>query len=98
MQTIAKEPNVCLKVSEFGLKHEKWSYESNRQIVLDAIDIFGIERCMFASNFPVAGLRIDFDTLVQSVSKMLENFSSQQRHAFFVGNANAFYRLNLKLD
>ena len=98
MQTIAKEPNVCLKVSEFGLKHEKWSYESNRQIVLDAIGIFGIERCMFASNFPVAGLRIDFDTLVQSVSKMLENFSRQQRHAFFVGNANDFYRLNLKLE
>jgi predicted TIM-barrel fold metal-dependent hydrolase len=93
MEAIARQPNVHLKVSEFGLKDQPWNYESNRAVVLRAIGIFGIGRCMFASNFPVAGLRIDYDTLVRSVSRMLDGFSDAERHAFFVGNAAAFYRL-----
>ena len=36
------------------------------------IAIFGIERCMFATNFPVAGLRVDYDTLVRAVQRMIE--------------------------
>jgi len=93
METIALQPNVHLKVSEFGLKERPWDYKSNRSVVRRAVAIFGIERCMFASNFPVAGLRIDYDTLVRSVSRMLEDFSDADRHCFFVGNAAVFYRL-----
>jgi predicted TIM-barrel fold metal-dependent hydrolase len=93
METIAREPNVWLKVSEFGLRDQPWDYESNRRIVLDAISIFGIGRCLFATNFPVAGLRIDYDTLVRSVRRMLDPFTPQERERFFVRNAIAFYRL-----
>jgi predicted TIM-barrel fold metal-dependent hydrolase len=95
MHAIAQHAHVSLKVSEFGLKEQAWDYEGNREIVLQAIDIFGIDRCMFASNFPVAGLRVDFDTLVSSVAKMISHFSEAQQHAFFVGNAARFYRLEL---
>lgn len=93
MEAIAGEPNVHLKVSEFGLKDESWDYESNRRIVLDAISIFGIERCMFATNYPVAGLRFGYDTLVRAVKHMLEAFSAEEQDRFFVGNAIRFYRL-----
>ena len=93
LEALARQPNVHLKVSEFGLKDQPWDYESNRAVVLRAISTFGIERCMFASNFPVAGLRVDYDTLVRSVSRMLEDFSERDRQRFFVQNAAAFYRL-----
>ena len=93
MAAIAREPNVHLKVSEFGLKDRPWGYESNRRVVRDAISIFGIERCMFASNFPVAGLRIDYDTLVRSVARMIADFPSADRDRFFRKNAEAFYRV-----
>ncbi len=93
MQTIARQPNVHLKVSEFGLKDQPWDFESNKRIVRDAVSIFGIERCVFASNFPVAGLRIDFDTLASSVSRMLEDYSASDRERFFWRNAVSFYRL-----
>jgi predicted TIM-barrel fold metal-dependent hydrolase len=49
---------------------------------------------MFASNFPVAGLRIDYDTLVRAVRQMLDDRSDADRHRFFVGNAVRFYRLD----
>ena len=94
MEVIARQSNVWLKVSEFGLKDAPWEYESNREIVLAAIDFFGIERCMFASNFPVAGLRIDYDTLVSSVARMISGFTAREQHGFFVGNAATFYRLD----
>jgi predicted TIM-barrel fold metal-dependent hydrolase len=94
MEAIARQPNVHLKVSEFGLKDEPWDYESNRTVARTAISIFGIERCMFASNFPVAGLRVDYDTLVTSVARMLADRSGAERYRFFVGNAATFYRLD----
>lgn len=93
MQTIAQCPNVSLKVSEFGLKDAPWDYDSNARVVHDAIDIFGIERCMFASNFPVAGLRIDYRTLVSKLERMLSGLTQKEMQAFFHDNAARFYRL-----
>jgi predicted TIM-barrel fold metal-dependent hydrolase len=93
METLAREPNVHVKVSEFGLKDRPWNYEENRRVVIDAITIFGIERCMFASNFPVASLRIEFGDLVASLNRMLADRSTAERDGFFWKNAAAFYRL-----
>ena len=93
METIAKCPNVWLKVSEFGLKDKPWIYEDNKAIVLEALSIFGIDRCMFASNFPVASLRIDYNTLVTSMAHMISGFTPKEQNDFFVNNAAKFYRL-----
>ena len=95
MEVLARQPNVHVKVSEFGLKDSPWEYESNRRVVLEAIAIFGIERCLFATNFPVAGLRIDYDTLVRSLSRMLADRPPADRDRFFWKNAASFYRLAL---
>ena len=93
MQTIAQCSHVSLKVSEFGLKDARWDYDSNAGVVHDAIDIFGIERCMFASNFPVAGLRIDYRTLVSKLERMLSGLTQKEMQGFFHDNAARFYRL-----
>lgn len=93
MEVLARESNVWIKISEFGLKDAAWDYEANRRVVLDALRIFGVERAMFASNFPVAGLRIGYAALVSAMSRMLTDFSPEQRDRFFWKNAAAFYRL-----
>lgn len=93
MAVLAREPNVHVKVSEFGLKDQPWEYQANRRVVLDAIAIFGIERAMFATNFPVAGLRIGYGALVAALSNMLADLSPDQRARFFWKNAETFYRL-----
>jgi predicted TIM-barrel fold metal-dependent hydrolase len=95
MEVLARESNVWIKVSEFGLKDRAWDYAENRRIVLDAIAIFGIERAVFASNFPVASLRIGYDALVRAVSRILADGSADDRDRFFWKNAAAFYRLSL---
>jgi len=93
MEVLAREPNVCVKVSEFGLKDRAWDYEENRRVVLAAIAIFGIERSVFATNFPVASLRIGYGALVEAMSRMLAGHSAGDRDRFFWKNAAAFYRL-----
>ena len=93
MEVLARQPNVWVKVSEFGLKDRAWDYEENRRVVIDAIAIFGIERSVFATNFPVASLRIGYTTLVEAMSRMLADHSAEDRDRFFWKNAAAFYRL-----
>jgi len=93
MAALAEEPNVYVKISEFGLKDRPWDYESNRRIVSDALAIFGIERAMFASNFPVAGLRLGYGALVDAMNRMLTDRAPLERERFFWRNAAEFYRL-----
>jgi predicted TIM-barrel fold metal-dependent hydrolase len=93
MEIIARQPNMHLKISEFGLKDQPWDYASNSAVVRDALAIFGVERCMFASNFPVAGLRIGYGDLVRSLARMVDN--EDARTALFWRNAARFYHLDV---
>jgi predicted TIM-barrel fold metal-dependent hydrolase len=49
----AATPNVAVKISGLGAFDWRWTVDSLRPFVLETIDTFGIDRCMFASNFPV---------------------------------------------
>ncbi len=93
MAVIAQCPNVHLKVSEFGLKDAPWDLAQNARVVHEALAIFGVERCMFASNFPVAGLRIGYDALVRAVKRMVGHLAPGDQDRFFWKNAGDFYRL-----
>ena len=93
MEVLAREANVWVKVSEFGLKDRAWDYQENRRIVRDAIAIFGIGRSVFATNFPVASLRIGYGALVEAMRRMLADRSPEERDGFFWKNAASFYRL-----
>ncbi|WP_341315446.1 amidohydrolase family protein [Paraburkholderia sp. IMGN_8] len=95
METLAREPNVHVKLSEFGLRGQAWDWHANARIVRDTLSIFGWARCMFASNFPVAGLRIGYRELVDGVQRMLADLSPPQRSAVMCGNALRFYRIDL---
>ena len=94
MKAIARLPWVYLKVSELGLKDQPWEIDSNRQVVLEALEIFGVERCMWASNFPVSRLRIRYRDLVDAMLRMFSDLCEAEIRAIFHDNANRFYRLN----
>lgn len=94
MRVIAAQPNVWLKVSELGLKDAPWTAASNREVVKDAISIFGIERCMFASNWPVCELRVSYGDLVHGLCEILSYLDEQCLDLFFYQNASKFYRVS----
>ena len=84
-------PNAAIKVSGLGVSGQAWTAESNREVVLAAIEIFGIERSMFASNFPVDGLCASFDTIVTGMREILRSFPADEQRAFFHDNAVRIY-------
>lgn len=93
MRTLAGAPNAAVKISGLGQAGKPWSKEANRAIVLDTIDIFGGERAMFASNFPVDSLVGSFGTIFSGFLEITAGFSEEERAALFQGNAQRIYRI-----
>jgi len=91
LQVLAASPNAALKISGLGVPKEAWTAQANREIVLAAIEIFGIGRSMFASNFPVDGLCASFDAIVTGMQAIVRDFSAAEQRAFFHDNAIRIY-------
>ena len=93
LETLAAEPNVAVKISGLGQPGQPWTVAANGPIVRDAIAIFGIDRCMFASNFPVDGLCADFDTIFSGFKAIVAGRSHAEQLKLFHDNAVRIYRL-----
>lgn len=93
LRTVADAPNVAIKISGIGIPGKPWRVDDNRPVVLDAIEIFGVERAMFASNFPVDSLVADFGTIFSGFSEITAEFPKEDRAALFRDNAKRIYRL-----
>lgn len=93
MRLLSGAPNVAVKISGIGQAGKPWSVEANRAIVLDTIELFGPERCMFASNFPVDSLIATFDVIFSGFSEITAGCSAAERDALFHGNAIRIYRI-----
>jgi len=93
MTTLAAEPNVVVKISGLGVPGVGWTAETNRGIVLATIELFGVERCMFASNFPVDGLCAGFGEIYRGFEAIVGDFSADERGALFAGNARRLYAI-----
>ncbi len=93
MRALAASPNCYCKLSYLCLRAGRWDYDDNRAIVRDAIALFGVERCMFASNFPADGLRVSFQTLFDDFKRTTQGFAASDRRRLFHDNARDFYRI-----
>jgi len=93
LRALADNAHCSCKLSCLCLREGAWNYEDNRRIVLETIELFGVERCMFASNYPVDGLRVTFAQQFDDFKRMTEGFSAAERARLFHDNAARFYRL-----
>ena len=64
-----------------------------RPFIEQTLDLFGVERCMFASNFPVDKLMSSYDRLWNSYREITASYSSSEQHHLFYENAIRIYRL-----
>jgi predicted TIM-barrel fold metal-dependent hydrolase len=90
---VAREPNIALKISGLGLRGERWRREANAAIVRDAIGIVGVERCLFASNFPVDSLVGSFDAIFSGFKAIVADLPSAVQRKLFRDNAMRIYRI-----
>jgi predicted TIM-barrel fold metal-dependent hydrolase len=94
MKLLAANSNAAVKISGLGQRDKPWTVTDNRPVVLDTIDIFGVDRCMFASNFPVDSLVADFSTIYDGFAQIVSGFSANEQAALFVDNARRIYRID----
>ncbi len=93
MRGIAQCPNVFVKISGIGLAGGRWPVEANRPVVRDTIELFGTDRCMFASNFPVDSLCASFEDIFSGFSAIVADLAPQERRKLFHDNALRLYRM-----
>ena len=57
-----------------------------------AIETFGVDRCLFASNFPVDAMHGTFDELYSTFSEVTAGLEDEARDKLFATNAERVYR------
>ncbi len=93
MRLLAAQPNMWVKISGLGMVDWRWTEDTIRPFVLETIDIFGVERCMFASNFPVDKLYSSFDALYDAFQNIVAAFEDHEKRKLFADTAAIVYRL-----
>ena len=95
MKEIAKHPNVYCKLS--GLfteaKWKEWSPAEFYPYFDIVFNIFGTDRLLFGSDWPVillSGMYVQWKSLLE---KYMENFGREEKEKIFAGNAMRFYNL-----
>lgn len=64
-----------------------------RPYIESCIELFGAERCMFESNFPVDRWGADYPTLWNAFKRIASGASAAEKAHLFAGTAARFYRL-----
>ncbi len=93
MTTLAAQPNAAVKISGLGQPDAPWTVEANRDIVRTTIDLFGVARCMFASNFPVDSLCATFPTIFGGFREIVRDFPPADQRALFHDNTIRIYAM-----
>lgn len=90
---LADMPNVYCKISGLGMFDHDWTTDSIRAIVETCIEVFGPERAMFGSNFPVDKLHARYSRIWRAFEDIVSGLPDTDQAWLFGGTARAFYRL-----
>jgi len=93
LKTLAQAPNTVMKISGLGMFDQQWTTESIKPLVLDCIEIFGIDRCIFSTNFPVDKKYSSYEKLWNSYFEITKDFSIDEKEMLFFTNAEKYYRI-----
>jgi L-fuconolactonase len=84
---------VVCKLSGLSMPMASMEAEVFAPWIEHAIEIFGDDRCMFASNFPVDGMYGTFDELYSAFAAVTTGLDDDSRDRLFASNAERVYRI-----
>ena len=101
-------PNVNVKLSGLGMPTVGFGFENGtkpptskaladawKPFILHCIECFGVDRCMFASNFPMDKVSCGYTQLFNAFKIIVENFSVENKKKLFYDNAARIYSLKV---
>jgi L-fuconolactonase len=109
MRELAKCPNVTVKLGGVMMRLAAFDYinsplpPTSEELATQwapwmttCIELFGAERCMFESNYPVEKMGASWVTLWNAFKRIAASASAAEKTALFSGTAKRAYRLNLE--
>jgi L-fuconolactonase len=84
--------NIVCKLSGLAMPFRSMGVDALAPWLEYAIEAFGVDRCMFASNFPVDAVYGTFDGLYETFSTVTDGLDDESREKLFAGNAERVYR------
>lgn len=100
MKALSMQPHVSVKLSMLSFLRSDWdknekSFQEVKSYVMETITMFGTERCMFASNFPVDYTNGGFTgpSLYSKFLELVKDFHQGERDNLFCETARKVYRL-----
>jgi predicted TIM-barrel fold metal-dependent hydrolase len=91
MKTISELDNVICKVSGLAMGDHNWTIQSIKPYVETCIELFGISKTIFATNWPVDGLWSDYSKVINAYKELTKSFSNEEKDSFFFKNAENIY-------
>ncbi|MGS0897193.1 amidohydrolase family protein [Burkholderia stagnalis] len=93
MKAIARAPNIACKLSGLLMVDHDWTVGSITPWIEKCIEFFGVERCMFGTNWPLDGLYADYATLVNAYREVVADMSADEQRALFRRSAESWYHI-----
>lgn len=107
IRALAGCPNVFVKLGGLGMRINGFDFEKAerppssealatawRPYLETCIEAFGVERCMFESNFPVDKGSYAYGVGWNAFKRLTKGASADEKTALFSATATQFYRLN----
>ena len=114
LRAMAKLPQVYIKILMLGWAVPGWCVKPEREMVLrdlvrEVVGMFGVERCMVASNWHTNAAVSDADflsdvgppsasILVSKIASWFQDYHEDDLSLLFARNAKKFYRVNENVD
>ncbi|WP_408585190.1 amidohydrolase family protein [Paraburkholderia tropica] len=108
MRELSQLPNVYVKVGGLGMRINGFDFEKEarppssvelaetwKPWMESCIEMFGADRCMFESNFPVDKGSYPYSNGWNAFKRLTANASPTEREFLFRGTVNKVYRLGL---
>ncbi|MBT3169921.1 MAG: amidohydrolase family protein [Rhodospirillaceae bacterium] len=93
LKRLAENANVSTKFSGLGTFVQRCDPAGIASIIGEVVAIFGAERCLFGSNFPIEKLWTSYADLIGAHRAALAPFSKAEQRAILHDNAARIYRL-----
>jgi predicted TIM-barrel fold metal-dependent hydrolase len=95
MKRLAAEPNIHCKFSGLGTFIHENSVSFIGDITGQCLELFGHERCIYGSNFPIEKIWTTYTDIIQGFKENLAALPQEVQESIFYNNAKKLYKLSL---
>lgn len=94
MAALARDTGACVKFSGLVTEsNEDWTVEDLKPYADHLLSVFGPDRMMWGSDWPVCQLRASYDRWREAAEALTDHLTAAEKARIFGGTAAEFYRL-----